>query len=159
MKTYTEKELKKILKDHALWLKNPKIGKNANLRRVNLSQADLSEANLSQADLSKSDLSYINLSGANLSKADLSGTNISWVNLFGANLAHAKLLYFSFNKNTAYFTFNNYLKIGCHYETLNWWTKNIKKVGLKNNYTKEEILAYTKFLKICIKQQKSVNKR
>ena len=55
MKTYTRKELAKILDDHKLWVEN-----------IHGARADLSEANLRGADLRGADLSLADLSWANL---------------------------------------------------------------------------------------------
>ena len=51
MKKITRTQLKKILADHAEWLRNWSTGARADLSRANLSGADLSGANLSGADL------------------------------------------------------------------------------------------------------------
>ena len=56
MKTYTKKQLDKIIKLHGLWLLDSGKGKRANLRSADLSWADLSWANLSSADLSSANL-------------------------------------------------------------------------------------------------------
>ena len=98
MKTFTEQELKEILRKHKLWLED--IGQQ-DAERANLSGAYLSCANLSGANLSGAYLSGAYLSGANLSGADLScaylscaylsGANLSGANLSGANLSGANL--------------------------------------------------------------------
>lgn len=80
-------ELKKILKDHQLWLVCG-AGERADLRGADLLGADLRGADLRYADLSRA-----NLSGANLSSANLSGANLN-----GANLSGVK-----YNENTAFF--------------------------------------------------------
>ena len=72
----SDEELKKILDNHAKWLRN-EGGECANLRGADLRFADLSGANLSEADLSGANLIWADLSGANLSGADLSGANLS----------------------------------------------------------------------------------
>ena len=51
MKTYTIKELKKILELHAKWLRGDMSGERADLRGADLRGADLVEANLEGADL------------------------------------------------------------------------------------------------------------
>ena len=78
MKTFTEQELKEILRKHKLWLEDS-------------DQQDAEWADLSGADLSRADLSWANLSRADLSGADLSGANLSWANLSWANLSGANL--------------------------------------------------------------------
>ncbi len=93
MKTFTEQELKEILRKHKLWLED---SDQQDAERADLSCADLSCANLSCADLSGANLSCANLScadlsGANLSRADLSGANLSCANLSCADLSGADL--------------------------------------------------------------------
>ena len=92
MKTFTEQELKEILRKHKLWLEDSdqQGAERADLSCANLSYANLSRANLSYANLSYANLSYANLSGADLSGADLSGADLSCANLSCANLSGAK---------------------------------------------------------------------
>ena len=97
MKTYTEAELNKILRNHKHWVLEDVAGwqnmranlrganlYGANLRGANLSVADLYGANLYGANLSEADLSRANLSEANLSEADLSEADLSRADLRGA---------------------------------------------------------------------------
>jgi hypothetical protein len=78
MKTFTKKELDKILDNHKLWLSsNEEKGERADLSSANLSDANLSFANLSNANLSDADLSSADLSKADLRYADLSNANLS----------------------------------------------------------------------------------
>ena len=121
MRNISQEELKEILKEHEMWLKDEKGGKradlsnadlsganlwnanliyadlnganlsNADLWNANLTSADLTYANLSGADLSNTDLTYANLSGANLSDADLKCANLRGANLEDANLINADL--------------------------------------------------------------------
>ena len=93
MKTFTEQELKEILRKHKLWLEDSdqQDAERADLSCANLSCANLSCANLSCANLSWADLSWANLSRANLSRADLSWANLSRANLSWANLSRANL--------------------------------------------------------------------
>ncbi len=88
MKTFTEQELKEILRKHKLWLED---SDQQDAERADLSCADLSRANLSCAYLSCAYLSCADLSGANLSCADLSGAYLSCANLSGAYLSRADL--------------------------------------------------------------------
>ena len=101
-----EKELKKILAAHKLWLetKGEKgsranlIGADligatlsgANLRRASLSEAHLNGADLSGADLRRADLRRADFMGANLRGANLRATNLRDANLRDANLRVAK---------------------------------------------------------------------
>jgi hypothetical protein len=140
----------------------------ADLRGTNLSRADLSEANLSGANLSRANLSGADLSGAYLSRANLFGANLFGANLSGANLSGADLsgadllnaknelgiikspikLDFCFNKHTAVY-FGGMIRIGCENYPLSYWLQNYEKIGLKHNYTLEEIKAYGQFIKFC----------
>ena len=103
MKTYTEAELNKILRNHKHWVLEDVAGwqnMRADLRGADLPRADLRGANLYGANLSEADLSRANLYGANLSEADLYGANLSeadlsradlrGANLYGANLSRAR---------------------------------------------------------------------
>ena len=62
MKTYTIDEMKKILEEHAKWLKG-EGGERADLRSANLSSADLRSADLYGADLRSADLRSAKLTG------------------------------------------------------------------------------------------------
>ena len=74
--TVTEKELKKILHRHQLWLEGKEGGEQANLRWADLRGADLRGADLCGADLC----------GANLREVDLRGANLRWADLCRADL-------------------------------------------------------------------------
>ena len=107
LKVHTPEELKKILADHAEYLKDPSKFQlradlyvadlraanlyGANLRGANLHSADLRSANLYGAYLSGADLSDADLRGANLRGADLSDANLHSAYLSGANLSDADL--------------------------------------------------------------------
>ena len=91
MKTYSELELKEIIRNHGMWLRGEDGGERANLSGANLSGANLREADLIGANLHGADLSRANLSGANLRRADLSGANLRGANLSGADLSWADL--------------------------------------------------------------------
>ena len=92
-------EIKKILQDHAHWLRKDvpqwedlKADLNwTDLRKIDLSEANLCGANLSGANLRDADLSRANLQGANLSWTDLRGCDLRNANLCGANLCGADL--------------------------------------------------------------------
>ena len=92
MKTFTEQELKEILRKHKLWLEDSdqQDAERADLSCANLSCADLSGADLSGADLSCANLSCADLSGANLSGANLSRADLSCADLSCVNLSRAK---------------------------------------------------------------------
>lgn len=51
MKTYIEKELREVIKNHEKWLNGVIGGKRANLENVNLENANLKNANLYNASL------------------------------------------------------------------------------------------------------------
>ena len=78
-----KEKLQKILKNHALWLKNKK-GEKANLQEADLRGANLWERILWGA----------NLRGANLWGADLRGANLRGADLREANLQEARTPYF-----------------------------------------------------------------
>jgi hypothetical protein len=181
MKTYTTNKLDKILKNHELWLLGDPKGvladlSHANLSHANLSGADLSDANLSGANLSDAnlsgaslyganlygaDLSDANLSGADLSRANLSGANLSGASLYGASLYGAnltktildgkKVITFTFGQHLASYTGLDEIVIGCHRHSLQHWLANFEEIGRANNYTNEQIEAYGKFIKSCVR--------
>lgn len=91
MKTYTQKELKKILSDHEKWLENDG-GERADLSESDLRGISLSGINLSGSDLSESDLSWSNLSRSRLSRCNLSGSCLSESDLRGAFLPPPTML-------------------------------------------------------------------
>lgn len=86
----TQKELNKILEDHALWLEG-KGGKRADLYGADLCEANLREADLCRANLREADLCEAHLYGADLREADLCGANLRRANLRGADLRGADL--------------------------------------------------------------------
>jgi len=96
MKKFTKEELKEILENHKLWLKNENVGvksslTRADLSRANLAGADLSDVNLSRANLAWSNLTKADLTRANLTRAVLSGANLYKANLTGSDLTEADL--------------------------------------------------------------------
>ena len=96
MRNISRKELKKILKEHELWLKN-EGGKRADLSDADLRCADLAYANLRYADLSDADLSYADLSNANLRGAYLRFIDLRYANLEDTNLICTNLEYADLN--------------------------------------------------------------
>ena len=91
----TKDDLKKVLDDHALWLRG-EGGARANLRGADLRRADLQGADLQGADMRWADLQDTNLRGANLRRANLQDTNLRgadmrWADLQGADLQDADL--------------------------------------------------------------------
>jgi len=91
MKTYTDKELKEILRLHELWLRDDTEGVRANLRGANLRGANLRGAYLIGANLEDANLEDANLRDANLEDANLRGANLEDANLVDANLVDANL--------------------------------------------------------------------
>ena len=81
----SKEEIKRILEDHAKWLK-AEGGKKADLSMADLSRADLSRADLRWADLRLADLRWAKLGGADLSVAKLGGADLSRADLSGAKL-------------------------------------------------------------------------
>ncbi len=84
-----EKEIKKTLALHKLWLDGDKKGVRANLSYADLRGADLRGANLSRADLFEADLSVADLRGADLSNSSLYRAKLNGADLRGANLSGA----------------------------------------------------------------------
>ena len=82
----TRDELNSALEQHALWLRDCKGGKRANLR-----YADLRGANLRKADLRDADMRDANLLGAELHGAYLWGASLRGSDLRGASLRGADL--------------------------------------------------------------------
>ena len=93
MRTFTEQELKEILRKHKLWLEDSEQqdAERANLRDADLRGANLRYANLCDADLCGANLCYANLCGANLCYANLRDADLCGANLCGANLCYANL--------------------------------------------------------------------
>ena len=87
----TAEQLATILADHALWLGDPALGAQANLRSANLRYADLRSANLRSADLRSANLDYADLRSANLDYADLRSADLRSANLRYADLRSADL--------------------------------------------------------------------
>ena len=91
MRTYTPKELKKILELHVKWLEGKTDGERANLAEANLARAYLEGTYLEGAYLAGAYLARANLAGANLTRANLAGAYLAEANLAEANLARAYL--------------------------------------------------------------------
>ena len=104
--TFTNRELKKMLNTHKLWMHGEKGGmridlSNANLTGINLSNVDLTDAdltgvnlryaNLRYADLNNADLTDANLTGVDLTNADLRCANLTGIDLTNADLNNADL--------------------------------------------------------------------
>jgi len=88
-----EKELKKILKQHKIWLDDNSRGKEAYLQHAYLRHANLRHANLQDADLQYADLQYADLQYANLRHADLRYADLRDADLRHADLRYADLQY------------------------------------------------------------------
>ena len=86
----TKDDLKKVLDDHALWLRG-EGGARANLRWAYLEGANLRWADLRWAYLEGANLRGANLRGASLWGADLRGVNLQGADLRGVNLQGADL--------------------------------------------------------------------
>ncbi len=175
LRVLSPEELKSILREHVKWLNDSSTGARADLSSASLRYADLSYADLRYADLSSAslssaslrsaDLTYANLTYADLSYADLSSANLSYANLRSAslrsaNLSSANLVYFTFNRHTAYFLFDDYIRVGCVYKELKDWTAEfIKTLGKSEGYTDQETAVYASFIKACKKLQKEYNEK
>ena len=86
----TKDDLKKVLDDHALWLRG-EGGARANLRWAYLEGANLRWADLRWAYLEGANLRGANLRGASLWGADLRGVNLQGADLRGVNLQDTNL--------------------------------------------------------------------
>ncbi|UVD42720.1 pentapeptide repeat family protein [Staphylococcus phage vB_SauM-V1SA22] len=94
MKTITQEELDKVLKEHKLWLNSDGVeGTRANLSYTMLRSVNLRGADLRRAILRKADLSHAYLTGAILREVDLDGAILSHIDLSNADLTHASLKY------------------------------------------------------------------
>ena len=91
MRDITKQELKEILNEHKLWLKDSSKGKKADLSSANLRSVDFRFADLSSAKFSSANLRFANLNSAKLSSADFSSANLSSANLIYANLSSSNL--------------------------------------------------------------------
>jgi len=128
--------------------------RNADLSYANLSYADLRNADLRNANLSRANFRYADLRNADFRYANLSRANLRYADLRNANLSGADLLCFAHNRHTIYFTHDNHLRIGCEYQTLDWWVENYKIIGEKENYTEIEIMSYKAIIDLCVELQK-----
>ena len=104
-------KIRKMLKQHRLWLKC-NGGERINLHRVELRNADLRNVNLCGADLREADLHGADLSGADLSWTNLCYTDLSYANLYGANLLDA-YLYGAILDNVKYNCETNFFALQC----------------------------------------------
>ena len=86
--------------------------------------------------------------------ADLSSADLSYADLSSADLRSADLMLFRFNRDEAFFQFDGKIRIGCIYETVEWWLANYSEVGARESYSATEILAYGNFIRLCDELQK-----
>ena len=91
--TFTNRELKKMLNTHKLWMHGEKGGMRIDLSNANLTGINLSNVDLTDADLTGVNLRYANLTNANLRYIDLRYANLSNANLININLRYANLRY------------------------------------------------------------------
>ena len=116
-------------------------GEYENIKRAvednntDLRDADLRDANLRGADLRGADLRYADLRDADLRDADLRDANLS-INIFQINGSRHSLM-----------AYDNNIYIGCIKNSIEWWVENYKEVGKKENYTKDQIKEYGKYIK------------
>jgi hypothetical protein len=168
LRVLTKEELDEILKKHLKWLRDEEGGERANLSYADLSSANLRYADLSSANLRSANLRYANLRYANLSSADLSSANLRYADLSSANLRYADLryanlryanlssadlIYFTFNRNTAYFVFDGMIRIGCEYHKIETWLDKYEEIGKEAGYSDIEIMGYKGFIDLCVKLQ------
>ena len=88
------------------------------------------------------------LRGADLRRADLTGANLIGASLLGADISHTEIKSFNLGNHFAWlhigeqYPKGSYLKIGCYGESLSHWMDNYEQLGLKNEYSKQEIKDY-----------------
>ena len=133
-----------ILEQHYKWL-NGNGGSRADLSGANLSYANLSGANLYRANLSEANLSDVNLSGANLSGANLYKANLAEADLSGANLAG--YVYIKGSSHGLQYL-NGFLRIGCHFYSLEYWAIMYYVIGEEEGYTAEQIKEYKNYINL-----------
>ena len=133
-KSITDAELKRILKDHEMWIRSGRTaGKQAMLARTNLANRNLANAVLTEAILEETRLSGAALpgailKGANLRGAFLPGANLEGANLEGANLEGANLE--GANLRGAQLDRSNLE--GAHLERAHLKDTNMKRANLEN---------------------------
>jgi len=147
-----------ILNNHKLWLNDNKQGEKANFRGADLDGANLEGANLDGANLNGADLKGANLIGANLKGADFRGADLKGANLKGANLDNTCVYSFSIGIHFG-FLHENTIKIGCVSHDVNYWRKNIVKIGREHDYTNTQIKQVISILKLLLKIQKENKKK
>ena len=175
MRTISEQELKNILDKHDKWLRNEAGAERANLsytnlrsadlRYADLSSADLRYANLRYADLRNTDLRYADLRNTDLRSADLRYTDLRYADLRNTDLRNADLrntdlryadlretgiMTFNYEQNTAYYTPDGSLIIGCICMPVSEWELGFKEIGKANGYTDEQIEEYGVFISRCV---------
>ena len=91
--TFTNRELKKMLNTHKLWMHGEKGGMRIDLSNTNLSNANLRYANLRYTDFRNSYLGYVDLKFADLEYADLRHADLGDTNLRYTDLSYADLEY------------------------------------------------------------------
>jgi len=122
-----------ILEKHKEYLAGEDGGVCANLRCANLRCADLR-----CADLRGADLVCANLTGADLTGADLRGANLTGAK---QRLIHIK------GSQHAIYAIDNDIRIGCQRHSLAEWLEIYPDLGVKNNYTLDQIREYGIYLK------------
>ena len=128
----TMKELKELIKEGADL-------QYANLQYANLRDANLQGANLQRAYLQDANLQIADLQGANLQDAYFQDADLKSAYLQGVE--NKNIYTFSFKKHFAYACDQN-ITIGCISNSSNFWIKNYKELGIKENYSDHEIKEY-----------------
>ena len=138
MKTYTQKELNRILDNHKLWLYSQgKEGIKANFRGADLQEVDLQGVDLQGAFLKGAHLRGADLRGAYLRGADLQGVEFDDIIMI---------------IDTTYYTIQikgkKWIKVGCQEHSLEQWLnfkeKEIKKMA-------DDALEFYPILVKCLK--------
>jgi len=154
-------DIKRILKDHEIWLIGNGQGKRANLRGEDLRGEDLRGADLRiaslrgadlrGADLRGADLRMVSLRGADLRGADLRGADLRGADLRGAYLYSivGKTIYTlnSIKHPAFYIKEDDIINIGCKSLTYTDWVNCGENIGVSEGYSPEEVVIYLNWMK------------
>jgi len=114
---------------------------------IDLTGAFLTGAFLYRANLRGAFLYGADLSDANLRRADLTGADLRWcrgpfsTGYFGGHDAIAA---------------GGYISIGCERQTYDEWLENFDAIGVKHNYTPNEIADYGAWIKLAVARQRRI---
>jgi uncharacterized protein YjbI with pentapeptide repeats len=143
MKTYTEDELKEVLKKHLAWRLGEEGGERANLDGANLYGASLDGANLDGANLYGANLYRANLYGASLDGANLDGANLD-----GASCRHTKGLIIFYGPDYQITATKDFVRIGCEVKTRAEWLAVTEDEACEMGLNRENFPLYRAFIEI-----------